>query len=885
MKSSYRITSTFVLLCVALTIFAQGVAAFDISFPLSQRIPDDYDPQNLVALLHLNDSASINKDYSQSIGRNWNITNNYAANTSCDQLYTLGASTCGSTFGNGALHGNNFSASIADIKLIFNTTKAGNGMCLGGWFKRTSGSGGSYDHISALGTGTIRFYSGTGAGDQSYYRVGGGNDETQAPVLDIATWNHWALNLNYSGSGNGNVSLYVNGTLIETTPYSSFTIFDGGSKTLRVGQGVYGNNFDGEHSEFFMFNRSCNVSEIQQAANGTLGAPVAPPPASEIPANVSVRNAVNLTAIPNFNVTFANASNASMMFWATTGNVVVNLSDDQLYNVTVQAQDHFDLFLADYNLTASQENNFTTAQGVLSPTIIKLITKTVMTNWTAINQNATNNSGNAGLYVNVGLNQVKLDGQNFTGTSFNYTLVAALSNVTGTFNVTDTTIRISAKDAFTGAWILTFNATANTTTNNYSTFLATSSGNITFETENITNLKVFVDAPNYTMDNTTANMTTNQTNITLGLIMTNMLNASVLSEPDRLPILNGSTITVLLIGESYATNISVTNVTGNTTFQLDDVPSGEYEIIYAGEDSGFEQRRKWVTITSTGFASTDLYLLSEQNSTRVDFTVTDQYGDELENATIKAQRYYYDINGFLEVEAARTNFLGQAVMHLKRYDVDYRFVISVDGRTIFQSSKTEIQDSPETFNFQVNTDTPTLDNYQIIGDVHSILNYSNTSTPQYFQFLFSDANSQISQGCLKVTQLLRTGNNVTQNCLTGSSGTIQISIDHTQNSSWIAQGSIINLDGEKFVTTTMEISTDRRFETFGVFGLFIALGIVLFLAGIGASTAIAHPAGTILLTILGIVGVVSSGIIFGMWTSITLLVVIGAIIIFKSRTA
>lgn len=614
-----------------------------------------------------------------------------------------------------------------------------------------------------------------------------------------------------------------------------------------------------------------NGGSGQNYSGGGGGAPAA------VSKNFNVSNIINLTPINTFNITITNSS-YSEQFNLTNGSININVTNG-IYNISIQSLEHFDLFAQDFNLTPADDYNFRVGQGLLSINLTKLITQTQMTNITANNSIVSNFSGSSDqvtLFVNTGLNQINVSGFNFTARNINYTLASPVTNVSARFNVTDTLFRFNATDSFNGSGVYNFGLNVTNTTYSFSIYgNVTGQGTILMDLENVSfDARLFANG--YAEENVSFSALTNQSNHTFLMRKANTLNLSVLNELDRQFILNG-TVFVELIGETYSIN-TTNNTFANTTLLFEGVPAGDYEIRYRSD--GFPQRSKYVVITSSGSAQTDLYLLDEENSTDITFTITDQFLNKLENSTVKALRFYNlgggTSTGFIEVAHCRTNFVGQCSINLQSPEVFYKFLIEYDGRTLFTSTPTEIIGT--TFNFQVNTEESVLTSVKKLNDeIWGNITFVNSTTPNYFLATFNAPTGQLNYACLRVTKVnLASTVLVNETCLSASAGSITVDINESDISTYTATLFVDTASKNSFLNlATLAVNLAVGFKTFGLQGLFYSF----MLLGVVISVGVFSPSAAIIITIVGLILLQFTGMSAVMFGGTVILAVSGLILV------
>lgn len=883
---SYLNPISLVLILSLFSIILSTQANGQVVFPLGARIPSNYSNDSMVALLHMNGTINSHINASDSPYRPQEISlqNSPVISTACVPYGVSGTNRgCGNFISetNGYILSTYFTSQIRNRRVTF-----------GSWINVSAfTAGNTYITAKLPLTDSTRVYAYTVSTDSNRLHVGiGGNADVGSCSIPLGTqnWIHWAVRINGSIGGTvGNWSIFVNGTKCGDGTMSSWQpSADNWNIGFHPTDGV---DFDGEMSEYFIFNYTMNDSEIQSIYNGTIGTPPAAP--APVFATINFTNIVNQSLINFTNITLANTTH-SWNFTTINGslNLFTNITFNAgLYNITGRVLNHYNFFIANYNLT--QTNVFSVGQGKLNVTQFFLVSRSISQNFTIRNNlfvNSSNLDGSGSnldldVFVNLGNNTLNISGLNFTNFLVNISYEGNLTNLTYISNVTNKRFKFNITDSFTGNPLSSFSITLMNSSYNYSSLFSTTGFELLLDLENVS-LIAQVAKTNYTTQNFSISTQSNFSNTTFGLTRTNILNLSIRYEPNRLPILNGTMIQVLLIGQSFSTNQTIFNTTqqGNTSFLFTDVPSGEYEIRYEGM-SGFHQRSKYVTITSDGFVSTDLYLLDNANSTEITFTITDQFGRVLPNATVKALRYYNDLggglgNGFIEVEAARTNFVGVAIMNLQRPNVFYKFLIEYNGVVLEETAATELTSA--SFAFQVSTTGSILDSFVALNSqIYANISFVNTSSPNYFRGTFSTPTGLLRYACLRVEQQKFTANRlIGESCLTASSGSITININESDEASYVAQMYVDTVfTNSRLPVAQLAINLVQTFKTFGIQGLLYAFVFIGILVTVGAF----NPVTGIAMAILGLLVVFFAGMTF--YTSAIIMLIVASGIILASR--
>lgn len=722
-----------------------------------------------------------------------------------------------------------------------------------------------------------------------FVRDAGGTADTSSNTnVNDGDWVAGCVRRDPSNSS-GEHKIFINGSLDKTgdvTPRAAIN-----NREMFVGRGWDDKPFKGEIDELYMWRRALTNTEIKNISdewflgNGLVPGAVGP----SIPnITLNVINLVNNSYLA-FNATIGNSSDHINVTSGSDFNASFNFSTGN-YTINISVADHIDTHFVNLNLEDSKFHTFNTTQAFINVTLVTPMTRTIVGNFTATNNKAVNNSNSSLpdnttlLPANVGLNNVQLQRTGYFTINQSINVSVPRGNISRYINISDQLLNINVTYFNNGTIINNFTLHLNTSinysniSNNYfSQVITTYNTSYLFYIESGFNWTVIANNTDLFVENNySIAITSNWHNRTLKVTPYNSLNVTIYNELDR-SILQNDSIELQLISQDYSTNYTIPNSSTNGTVFFGSLPAASYTILT--NIDGFVQRIRYIDTSITGGGNINLYMLDDENSTTTTFTITDQFGDDLENATVKALRYYLIPNGYIEVADCRTNFVGKCNLNLRRFNTFYRFLIEYNGESVFTSGETEVENSPESFTFQVNTGGPTLDSMKIIEDVTYTLEYDNTTTPDQFQLTFSGVGT-ITQGCLAVEKISLQGTQEVGNtCLEASAGIITIPINDSDRSSYRAIASASNGDGELFTVDTLSINLIQDYQTFGNLGIFISIIITIFLAGIGAFI----PSLSIILAILGLLSTFLMGFTYITITSAMLLLAMGAIIIFKMR--
>ena len=135
-------------------------------------------------------------------------------------------------------------------------------------------------------------------------------------------------------------------------------------------------------------------------------------------------------------------------------------------------------------------------------------------------------------------------------------------------------------------------------------------------------------------------------------------------------------------------------------------------------------------------------MLPNASTDDVTATVIDEVNNELEGAFIHVQRYDLNDNAYKTVEILKTNFEGQAVLHVTKNTEFYKFLIYYGGDLKKTTAATYIYEDDITFQIQL-ADAIAEDFYTTQGVAWDLT--FNTATKN-FNFQYSDATNIITLG-------------------------------------------------------------------------------------------------------------------------------------------
>lgn len=643
----------------------------------------------------------------------------------------------------------------------------------------------------------------------------GSGSQTYTKTIPKNAWT--MIGVTYRSSDN-NATVYINGTLLDSkiigwTP-NLCSGATGASCGVTLGARRWnlagGNGFPGSINDARVLNGTVlTPAQISYYYNSTSGVERLQLEEDAITNfSISANNLFNSSAIQVFNAT------VNGTFYSTTNGLLytgIPLSSGQILNISVKARRHFD-YNTTYNVSSSLTANMYEAKLTISA-------KNIISN-TSVSGNFSSGTqkNETTLFLNEGNMNITFSRAGYYNLS-KIVSVTALTDIGYNFTgVYDQYINITARETISGSAINTFNVTVeltNTSYSGYTTAIGTTNGNVIIPS--ITGkYEITIDNPSYELKTVTVNSSGVYTAYQFSLFTTNSIALSFYNEVTN-TILNGTAVSVELIGSYFAENYTTTN----GTLFVDLITPSEYTIRYSA--SGFGERFYFFNLQNRTTNNITLYLLSQSNLTEITATVIDESIQNVEDAYIKVLKYNINTNSYELKEVARTNSQGIAKFDVELNSEFYIFIIEKPlGTTRLQTSPAYVYSS--TISFQIELAQQVAQNFfNSIGIDHYLIlnNVTNVAT-----FYYNDENSLISEGCLRISAFESSNYRlVSETCSTGSSGIITYNLTAINGTTYLLQ-SIVNINGEDTILDSI-IKTFQSNTTTGRLGLFLAflLGI------------------------------------------------------------
>ena len=665
---------------------------------------------------------------------------------------------------------------------------------------------------------------------------------------------------------------------------------------------------EGEYIRYWFINNSeTNVYSVQ--VNVSIP-PLPPAPPDEQTFTITATDTYDGSSLNNLTVTVFNSSN---QFNYNTENGTIIISNKtgvvlafnrSLYNLSIAVNDsggYFNKSFGSINITDGgnfapdlyQAVLYITAKDVLNNSVGDFLASVPLQNAQAqasrwepgiICLPSTNCSGTSILYL-------RAQNYNITG---NKTLAASMPNY-GFLNTTSN-ITINAKDSVNielefYSNILTINATSIINNNKILNFDINTVGiDVTFNNIQSTttgqiqlnlmggNYNLSFGGVNYSNTYKVININSSdiRPNFTFTPYVYNSVNISIFDEilGRATNFFNSKIVNIELVSDIFSQNYTTT--TG--TFYADLLSPSDYRITYSSADYG--KRDYYFNLENKTHNDIELYLLSNTNSTDITFTIVDNTGAAIENATINLKRYYVDTNSYRTVAMARTNVEGQGVIDTHFNNAFYQilaekgsFFTNTIGAKIFTNTLTiTIATTPDIF-----------EDLDIVNNVLTNLTFNNNTG--VFSYVFNHLAGTNVKGRLLV-QRTESGKTETicDNSDTSSGATVLCPATIVGDKEYYkATGFIDTLTGNtEYITDVLDFDNwaDTVLSTFKSSGVFLSI----IFAGTIASLGLASPGISIAMFLVGLLGIVFFGFAPLSITIYISIGIIGGIIIYRLKS-
>jgi hypothetical protein len=627
--------------------------------------------------------------------------------------------------------------------------------------------------------------------------------------------------------------------------------------------------FNGTIDEVAVWNGSLSLSELQN--NYNIGYNILNPVYSANTITASLYNEIDGTLLGNvnfYNVTgnltfnYFNITNSGFCVQQTGNSTRINCTAGSGTNTFFNAS-------TNKIITTDDTVTTTTYQAILRINATQLFTNNTIQSFNITNNLISNNtvSGEVIIKANGGSNNLML---NTTG---NYTKnqTCNAENITTSYctinNIYDSILTIGANNY--GISISEFSINLSNNTLNANLYNTTIIGYIQVPLlRNYVYDITLTPSGLYSIENTSLLMD-NQTKLyNFSVYISNTFYLNIFNETNNNKINNTN---IELISNDYANNFTTT--TGFLNVSL--LVPGQYTIRYYVDNIVI--RDYYTTLTNQSTQNLSLYLIDYDVSNYYVANIVDQSGIAVSNVTIKLLRYYVSCNCYKIVEMTITDTNGKGVLRVQPNIIPYKLIISKDGYSV-TTEPTKFTEDTNTYT--INLVGNPMESLENIDSVQRSLLYDNST--QTYTFTWTDSVNLVTQGCLVVDKFyMGTQTRVKNTCLSGATGSIIYTISDTNNTRYVATGLIDTNTEFSTYYEISEVSFVIDAINFGYAGLFIAFLLILIISIMGLES------GGIDTMVIGslviLLGLGAIGIIYTTWTMIVPIIILGIILIYKTR--
>jgi len=357
------------------------------------------------------------------------------------------------------------------------------------------------------------------------------------------------------------------------------------------------------------------------------------------------------------------------------------------------------------------------------------------------------------------------------------------------------------------------------------------------------------------VNNITGNITNNQTLYQMGLdrcenYTTRSINYTIL-DIDTSAAVSADTIIRYTLENNAVSRDIILNWTGNSTPYTCMYPawaSYAYDTDGTLEATSYALRsydQVGLSMTNTT-APITLYMTNSTGTTTLTITVIDIYDNELEGYLVEIQKYNPLSDDYGTSGQGNTNYQGQWQTSIYSTD-EYRFLV-YDETGALQLTTNKMYIYGTTLTLTIDTgegvDLSDLINAETLD---STLSYDNTT--QTFSLSWSDASTGISQVCLQVNTLNNSYTQLSEQCSTNTTGSLNYIIT-ASSGKYVAYSKAI-ISGEYYTIDNLEINLDAY--DYGTEGYLFAFLLFVFATMLGIAAPLLGLALGIMSLMFGII--------------------------------
>lgn len=295
------------------------------------------------------------------------------------------------------------------------------------------------------------------------------------------------------------------------------------------------------------------------------------------------------------------------------------------------------------------------------------------------------------------------------------------------------------------------------------------------------------------------------------------------------------------------------------------------------ENLSSEPRQNYLrteALNGTNIFNRSLFLLPSIVSDDITFELLDKNSEGLIGHYLGIERKNFVTGSFFQVAIGKTDNDGKTTIPLERVDAFYRFKI-FDGIKLL---KTTVDTQIITTELEILVAGLTQGElFNQFGEVGFTLAFNNDT--KQFTLVFSDPNSQLKEGCLRVVQYDFGSEGILfDDCVTGTTGNLAFTIPNNESSYSASFYGSIN---PQSLIDTIYVNLVQSFASqLGLDGVVASMFLVMTLALLGSW----NPAVAVSFGVVAIIFSAAFGLIILSVGAVIGLIVVGAIFAFKLRT-
>jgi len=273
-----------------------------------------------------------------------------------------------------------------------------------------------------------------------------------------------------------------------------------------------------------------------------------------------------------------------------------------------------------------------------------------------------------------------------------------------------------------------------------------------------------------------------------------------------------------------------------------------------------------------------LYLISDDDSDRIIFTIKDAEGNIEEDVYVKIQRYYINTNTYRTIAIGKSDYLGQFITYLESYDVWYKFILEQDGTAIQNINPMKIAGTEITLMVEA---TGVLEWFKYHDKISSSCSFSNVT--ENLVCTATDTSGYVTLFCLNASEIrANESTNVCGTCDTSSAVTLTCALGNITGKTVHYVLSAALSFNPVDLTVLQSDTLQEGLALAAIFGLTGVL-MTLICSGTSAFIGLWRPSISIILLVSSLAVCYIFGIITLSWSSIVGIALVGGIIIYKLR--